>query len=305
MLRSEANDGCRQSRMSKFQRNFRRFQLRSIAGVRGSVHTARMSDFSVQLLAFDTESTGVDVNTDRVVQLGAAYFESRAVVDKRQMLVNPGVPIPPDAAKVHGITDDKVKDKPPFAQVAAKFIEHLEGRVRPGGPPWLLGYNAISYDTPLLNAEFARIGSTFRIDPARVLDPHVTVGWHLRALRSRKLTDVAAHFGITFDGAAHSAAADAVVSGQLLLALVQKGLVPDDPDAALAEQARQRARIAEEWNEFMYWLYRDRSSGALMVGSGKHTGTPLDLAEKSYLRWALDKIPDLPARVREEFGKRA
>lgn len=263
-----------------------------------------MATFDVQLLAFDTETTGVSVENDRVVQLGAAYFERRVLAEKRQMLVNPGIPIPPEASKVHGLTDAMVQGKPTFAQVGPRLAEHLAGRVRAGGPPWLVGYNAIGYDTPLLNAEFARHGLDTRIDPERVLDPHVTVGWHLRALRSRKLTDVSAHFGLVFEGAAHSAAADAVASCVLLLALVQKGYVPDDPDAALREQVVQRARIAEEWAEFMYWLYRDRKDGALRLGSGKNCGMLLAEAEKSYLRYFLDKVNDLPTRVREEFAKR-
>lgn len=264
-----------------------------------------MPDFGTQLLCIDTESTGVDVATDRVVQLGAAYFEQRTLVDKRQMLVDPGVPIPEEASKVHGISDAMVKGKPTFKQVGPRLAEHVAGRVRPGGPPWLVGYNAIAYDAPILNAEFARAGLETRIDPDVILDPHVAVNWHLRALRSRKLTDVAAHFKLVFTGAAHSAAADAIAAGQLLLALAGAGLVPDDVEKALELQGGQRLRLAEEWSEFKYWLYRDRTTGALTLGSGKHCGTPLDRAEKSYLRYFLDKVNDLPDRVREEFRSRA
>jgi len=263
-----------------------------------------MPGFGAQLLAFDTESTGVDVTQDRVVQLGAAYFEDRSLVDQRQMYVDPGVPIPKEASDVHHITDAMVRGKPSFKEVGPRFAEHLAGRVRANGPPRLVGYNAIHYDAPLLNAEFERHGLPHRIDADEVIDPHVAVSWHLRALRSRKLTDVAAHFKLTFTGQAHSARADAIATAQLLLALVGAGLVPDDVEKALELQGEQRLRLAEEWSEFKYWLYRDRTSGALTLGSGKNTGTPLDAAEKSYLRWALDKVNDLPERVREEFGKR-
>ena len=72
---------------------------------------------------------------------------------------------------MHGLDSRAVAGAPSFAEVGARFARHLTGEVAPnaGVPPLLCGYNALAYDVPLLNAEFARHGVAARIDPGLVL----------------------------------------------------------------------------------------------------------------------------------------
>lgn len=255
------------------------------------------------LLVFDTETTGIDVHTDRVVQLGAAYYQHGVRVGPpRAMLVNPGVPIPEGASKVHGIEDAHVAGAPSWEVVGARFAEHLAHGPEGDSPPLLCGYNAVSYDTPLINAEFERHGLTARIDPSRVLDPIVFVRWHHRHWPKRSLEHVAARKGIRLTRA-HSADADAMATGDLLMKLLVEGLIPDPLDQALSQQHEYNRALEEEWAEFKHSLYRDRQTGDLTIGFGKHIGTPLASVDPSYLNFCLSKFDGLTEATRAAFSQ--
>ena len=249
---------------------------------------------------FDTETTGVDALLDRVVELGAVSFAGGKRVDERRMRLNPGQPIPPGASAIHGISDRDVAGKPPFAEVAERFAMYLDGRMHGGVLPWLAGYNATGFDVPLLNAEFARVGSSYRIDEGRVVDPMLFVRWHLRHLRSRSLENICAHFGIDA-GRSHSALDDARATATLLFRLIDEGIIPKDVHAALQKQAVLKPQLEAEWKAFSYWLYHDRSDGRLRLGAGSYIGTALTDASPDYLRSLLSKVGDLPERVRVTF----
>lgn len=253
--------------------------------------------FDSRLLVIDTESTGTDPATDRIVELAAVYFEGRAYVSHRQMLVDPEVPIPREASEIHHITDAKVAGKPKFHEIAGAFLRHVDGEPDGTEPPLLVGYNALAFDVPLLDAELARAGIDRRLDASRVLDPMVFVRYHLRHLRQRNLSAVCSHYGVKLENA-HRAQADARATGKLLLRMVDAGVIPDDVDAALARQAEYRRTVDDEWTEFMYWLYRDRDDGRLRIGAGKHCGTPLAEVDGGYLDYLLAKVDDLPTGVR-------
>ncbi len=257
----------------------------------------------VRLLVVDTETTGIDVTTDRVVELGAAYFDGGRPAGLRRTLVDPERPIPPEASAVHGIRDEDVRGQPVFARVAPRLVAHLDGTESGGTPPIVAGYNAVGYDVPLLNHELARAGVEFRIEPSRVIDPILFVRWHHRGLRSRKLGDVCAHYGVRLD-AAHTACADAAACGHLLFAMVERGMIPVDVEEALETQARLAPRLEAEWTRFRYWLYEDRADGVLRLGAGKHCGTPLEQADPGYLAFVIDTIADLPDEVRAAFSQR-
>jgi len=256
------------------------------------------------VLVFDTETTGVSVEEDRIVELGAAYIINGVVESpSRRSLVNPGVPIPPAASEVHGIFDHHVASEMGFDVVGRRFATHLSGEARGSWPPLLAGYNAARFDTELVNAEFARHSIDVHIDAARVIDPFVFMKWHHRNLRSRKLTDACAHYGVTLANA-HSAAADAIAAAELLVRMVRAGTLPDDIESALREQRRFAALIDEEMDMWRHWIYRDRDDGTtLRLGAGKPVGTPLERVDAGWYRFILETIKDLPDETREVFKR--
>ncbi|WP_028801502.1 3'-5' exonuclease [Streptomyces sp. 142MFCol3.1] len=165
------------------------------------------------LAAFDTETTGVDVETDRIVSAAVVVQDapgSRPRVSR--WLVNPGVPVPAGATEVHGLTDEHLQHNgrwpsPVMEEIARELGEHAAA-----GRP-LVVMNA-PFDLTLLDRELRRhrassLDRWFASTPLTVLDPRV-LDKHLDRYRKgrRTLTDLCAHYGVALEGA-HDAAADA------------------------------------------------------------------------------------------------
>ena len=175
------------------------------------------------LAAFDTETTGVDVETDRIVS--AAVVVQDAPGSRPRMtrwLVNPGVPVPEAATAVHGLTDEHLQRNGRWpAPVMYEIAEELAEQAAMARP--LVVMNA-PFDLTLLDRELRRhrassLDRWFESSTLRVLDPRV-LDKHLDRYRKgrRTLTDLCAHYGVTLEGA-HDAAADALAALDLVRAL--------------------------------------------------------------------------------------
>ncbi|MBC8129353.1 MAG: DNA polymerase III subunit epsilon [Rhizobiaceae bacterium] len=103
-------------------------------------------------IVFDTETTGLDFEADRVIEIGGIELWNHIPTGKSwHRFVRPsGRKVDPGAFDVHGISDDFLKDKEPFEAVADELIEFF-------GDAVLIAHNA-SFDIRFLNAEFARAG---------------------------------------------------------------------------------------------------------------------------------------------------
>lgn len=103
-------------------------------------------------IIFDTETTGLESKQDRIIEIGGVElinnFPSGRTI---HIFINPGDrKVHPDALAVHGITDEFLKDKPGFAEVAQEIIDFFDGA------RWI-AHNA-NFDMGFINAEFERIG---------------------------------------------------------------------------------------------------------------------------------------------------
>ncbi|MEV7075215.1 3'-5' exonuclease [Streptomyces sp. NPDC091972] len=165
------------------------------------------------LAAFDTETTGVDIETDRIVSAAVVVQDAAGTRPRvSRWLVNPGVPVPAGATAVHGLTDEHLQRNGRWpAPVMFEIAETLAEQAAAGRP--LVVMNA-PFDLTVLDRELRRhrassldrwLGSS----PLLVLDPRV-LDKHLDRYRKgrRTLTDLCEHYGVTLDGA-HDAAADA------------------------------------------------------------------------------------------------
>jgi DNA polymerase-3 subunit epsilon len=108
-------------------------------------------NMALRAIYFDTETTGVKADKDRIIELAA--FDP---LDKRTFceLINPLMPIPKEASAVHNITDDMVKNAPSFEEIGKKFIDFC------GPDAVLIAHNGDSFDKPFLDAEAKRAGLT-------------------------------------------------------------------------------------------------------------------------------------------------
>jgi DNA polymerase-3 subunit epsilon len=101
------------------------------------------------VVVLDLETTGMNIVTDRIVEIALLKINIDGSEEEKLMRINPEMPIPPEASAIHGISDEDVKDKPTFKEVAktlAKFIEGCD----------LCGFNSNRFDIPLLAEEFLR-----------------------------------------------------------------------------------------------------------------------------------------------------
>ncbi|MFD8302560.1 3'-5' exonuclease [Streptomyces sp. NPDC059690] len=175
------------------------------------------------LAAFDTETTGVDVETDRIVSAAVVVQDapgSRPRVTR--WLVNPGVPVPEAATAVHGLTDEHLQRNGRWpAPVVYEIAESLAEQAAMNRP--LVVMNA-PFDLTLLDRELRRhrassLDRWLQASTLRVLDPRV-LDKHLDRYRKgrRTLTDLCAHYEVTLEGA-HDAAADALAALDVVRAL--------------------------------------------------------------------------------------
>lgn len=263
------------------------------------------------VLVLDTETTGPEPETARIVELGAAYFVGGELVRSLSIRINPGEPIPAGASEVHGIFDADVADAPTFAQVAPRLLKHMSGewaRDNLGIPPapedgdsfgmvetpLVVGYNILRYDAIVIDAEFVRANVPV-FEPmgcAEILDPIAWSMWENRGGRN-KLTEVCEDVGISLKDA-HAASADAVATGRLLFRLIQIGIIPDNDTAAMREMAWRVEQLEAERAEFGHYFYRCRAgTGALLVGFGKHKAALATSVPRSYWQFVLGKFTDL------------
>lgn len=185
-------------------------------------------------IAFDVESTGVSIHTDRIVTAAIVHHTPGERPRTLTWLIDPGVPVPAEAAAIHGWTSDRIKTE----LAGAEATRTVNGHTRPitreqalfeiGGhvalpmstSTPLVAFNA-SYDLSILEAECTRHSVPTlaeRLAPKGirgVVDPFVIDKKYSRRKGSRKLVDQCAHYQV-LHGGAHTADADALATLRVL-----------------------------------------------------------------------------------------
>ena len=205
---------------------------------------------------YDTETTGVRSETDRIIEIAA--FDP---VEKREfeMLINPGVPIPKEASAIHGITDEMVAEAPSFAEVGAQFIAFCEGDVA------LIAHNNDNFDRHFLTNECTR--HDLELPDYAMIDSLKWARKYRPDLPRHSLQYLRQTFGIE-ENNAHRALDDVVVLYQVFSAMI---------DDLSIDTVLELLSAAPDVMPF-----------------GKHQGKPLSEVPSNYLAWlktqgALDK----------------
>jgi|SRR5690625_2721776 len=174
------------------------------------------------LISWDLETTGVDVETDRIVT-ASRWIIRPAEGFKRHCgwLVDPGIPIPEGAAEIHGVTTEHARE---HGQDAARAVREIAGDLvfwaSEAKTPVFVAFNA-AYDLTILHRECVRHGHTDLADQLATLRPFVdplVLDKNADPFRkgSRKLTAVAKHYGVELTEAdAHGSAADSLAAARV------------------------------------------------------------------------------------------
>ncbi|MFT4236008.1 MAG: 3'-5' exonuclease [Microbacterium sp.] len=206
---------------------------------------------------FDLETTGVDVENDRIVTAYVGLLDARGeVIHDENWLADPGVSIPAGAAAIHGITTERARaEGRDAAEVVAEIVHALEVILQAGIP--VVAYNA-PFDFSLLKNEAHRHGIAAIEHPSPVIDPLV-VDKRLDRFRKgkRTLETVAAHYDVALDDA-HEASADAIAAGRLALAIADRfrDQVPDDAAVLHTQQIAWAREQAESLTEYFVRIGR-------------------------------------------------
>ncbi|NQT25502.1 3'-5' exonuclease [candidate division KSB1 bacterium] len=227
------------------------------------------------LVFYDLETTGLDFQNDRIVQFAFIKVHPDGQEEEWEELVNPGIPIPEESAKIHGITDSIVKDKPQFNHFAPLIHDYLKNCD-------LAGYNAIRFDVPFLQAEMTRCESALNLEKVQFVDPQII--FHKK--EPRDLAGAYRFYCKEELVGAHDAMADIRATLNVFKAQISHyDDLPNSVDQLHAFCNEKSDRFVTSDRRF-YWR-----SGEAVLAFGKHKSKSLKwLREKdpNYLFWIMN-----------------
>lgn len=226
------------------------------------------------VVVFDTETTGVNPRTDRIVEIACVKIHPDGRREQWVRRLDPEVPIPAASSAIHGIRDEDVKGLPTFRAVAAELARFLEGCD-------LAGYNIAGFDLPALRVEFLRSGVPFDVAGRRLIDAQ-----RIFFVREPRHLAAAARFYCQSEhNGAHGALADAEMTLRVLEGQFTR--YPDMPRSVSELHELFCAGLDQDLDpEGRFRMVR----GEPTVNFGRNRGRSLrDISreEPNFLRWIL------------------
>lgn len=250
------------------------------------------------LVFFDIESTGLNVMKDRILQIALIkYPKGSSVPEEFSTLINPGIPISEEAYAVHGISNEMVRNKPTFSQLADKIFQFIDNAD-------LSGYNSDRFDIPMLMEEFARCGMSFDVDKRNLID--VQKIFYKMEPRTLK-----AAYKLYCDGDlsdAHDALADTKATVEVLKGQIKKYSDADyvDGDGQVTSKPIQNdikkiaKFLADDNNLDVTQRLKLNTSRQVVFNFGKYSGqivSEVFVQEPNYYHWMMEK--DFSAQVKQ------
>ena len=263
------------------------------------------------LVVFDLETTGVQVGTDRIVEIamikispdGSVVRKPEKAGNEYRILVNPEMPIPLESSLVHGVYDDDVKSKHTFGGLAPGLVKFLHNCD-------LGGFNSNRFDVPMLAEEFLRVGVDFGLEGRNLID--VQNIFHKMEQRTLKAA-YRFYCDKELEGA-HEAYPDTAATLEILVSQLEKyadatisdsrgetvGPVPSDMDEL--HKFCQRTHNADLAGRLIY-----NEDGVIVFNFGKNKGVSVkELIERDpgYFGWMMKgDFPRYTKRVLEQINE--
>ncbi len=163
------------------------------------------------IVFFDLETTGLNISSDRIVELSYLKVFPDGHEESKTYRINPEMPIPKQSSEIHKIYDEDIKDAPTFSEIAKTLAKDIEGCD-------LAGYNSNKFDIPVLAEEMIRADVDIDFKKRKFVDVQIiflkkeprTLGAAYRFFCNKELVD------------AHSAEADTRATYEILQAQLDK-----------------------------------------------------------------------------------
>ena len=236
------------------------------------------------LVFIDLETTGMNLSTDRIVEIAIIKVIPDGSRSIKQKILNPQIPIPKSSSAIHGITDEKVKCAPTFKQVANELKQFIDDAD-------FSGYNSNRFDIPLLMEEFLRAGITIDMTNRRMLDVQ-----HIFHMMEKRTLGAAYKFYCQKElHDAHSAEADAIATWEILEAqLTRYEHLGNTLDTIL--QFTGEEKFVDLARRFIM------DNDVEVFNFGKHKGRPVSdvlKAEPQYYDWMMKG--DFPLHTKQKL----
>lgn len=221
----------------------------------------------------DCETTGLDVEEDRIIEVGVILFNAADVIEAFESLIDPQREIPATSIEFHHITQDMVQGKPKIEEALPKILEMLGNRI-------IIGHG-INFDVQLLIVAAKRAGIPCTLESNRLIDT-LRMARRYGESAVNSLDRLRHHFNIPLEGA-HRAMSDVIVNRQVFL------------------------KLAVEYNttEEIFQML-SRPIALKIMPLGPHKGRPIKEVPLQYLQWAANKDfdQDLLFTIRSEINRR-
>lgn len=238
-------------------------------------------------LAFlDLETTGINVASDRIIEISIVKILPDGTKEILTERLNPTIPIAPQAMAVHGITDEELKDEPTFKERASAYAAFI-------GNADLAGYNAIKFDIPLLVEEFLRAELDFDLKGRRQVD----VQNIFHKMEQRTLSAAYKFYCNKELVNAHSAEADTIATYEILEAQLDmyKERTFKDKDGNVSTPVQNDIQLLSDFSYYMknadligQIVFNDK--GEEVFNFGKYKGKSVEKTfreEPQYYDWMM------------------
>jgi len=226
------------------------------------------------LLFFDIESTGLNVASDRIVEISVLKVHPNGEQEIKTRRINPTIPISPEAQKVHGISNEDVADCPAFKEIAKSLANWMSGCD-------FAGYNAIKFDIPILAEEFLRAGVSFDFRKRKILD----VQNIFHKMEQRTLIAAYKFYCNKNLENAHSAEADTIATFEILEAQLDRYPTLENDVKFLSEFSIQ-SRVVDYAGRIVL-----NENDIPVINFGKHKGKPVETVlatDPGYYSWIMN-----------------
>jgi len=239
------------------------------------------------LIFIDLEATGLNVGSDRIVEISLLKLNVDNTTETKTVRVNPEIPIPDLVSKIHGIYEKDVADEKTFKELAPELLKFI-------GNADFAGFNSNKFDIPMLAEEFLRADADFDLEGRRLVD--VQNIFHF--MEPRNLSAAYKFYcGQTLQNA-HSAEADVVATYEIFKAQLQKydGVMVQDAngkeyqpivnDVSKLTDLNTRSKSVDLAGRIVY-----NEKGEEVFSFGKHKDKTVEevfAKEPSYYAWMMN-----------------